>query len=139
MFLKLFRTTDLFIYPVADRYYYVWELVFRLLMLWIRYPTDILWLIAVLTSYIPLNLVLVLPFPRLIGFVLGVDLVELPGVFTGCMRKTIAFNLIVKTATDYNLEVSLITIKHLVPRVVLPQDFFWSSKDYSYWGLKGKY
>jgi hypothetical protein len=93
-------------------------------MLWIRYPIDILWLIVLLASYIMLNLVFVLLFPRLVGFILGVNLVEPPGVFTGCMLKTTAFDPIVEIAADYSLEVSLITVKHLVLRVVLPQDLF---------------
>jgi hypothetical protein len=93
-------------------------------MLRIRYPIDILWLIVVPTNYIPLNLVFVLPFPRLVGFVLGVDPVEPPGVLTGCMRKATAFDPVIKAAADHSLEVSLITIKHLVPRIILLQDLF---------------
>jgi hydrogenase/urease accessory protein HupE len=89
-------------------------------------------LIVVPTSYIPLDPVFVFPFPRLVGFILGIDLVELPGVFTGCVLKTIAFDLAVEIAADYSLEVSLIIVKHLVPCIVLLQDFFWSNEDYSY-------
>jgi hypothetical protein len=83
-----------------------------------------LWLVTVLTSYIPLNLILVLPFPCLVGFILGVDPIEPPGVLIGYMLKTTAFDLVIEAAADYNLEISLITIKHLVLRIVLPQDLF---------------
>jgi hypothetical protein len=93
-------------------------------MLRIRYSTNILWLIVVPTSYIPLDPVFVFPFPRLVGFILSIDLVEPPGVLTGCMLKTTAFDLIIEITTDYNLEVSLIIIKHLVLCIVLPQDLF---------------
>jgi hypothetical protein len=93
-------------------------------MLWIHYSIDILWLIVVPTSYIPLDLVLVFPFLRLIGFILSVDLVEPLGAFTSCVLKTIAFDPVVETAADYSLEVSLIIIKHLVPCIILPQDLF---------------
>jgi hypothetical protein len=108
-------------------------------MLRIRCPADILWLIAVPTSHIPLNPVLVLPFPRLVGFILGIDPVEPPGVLSGCVLKAAAFDPAVEAAADHSLEISLITIKHLVPRIVLPQDLFWSSKDYYCRCLKGKY
>jgi hypothetical protein len=108
-------------------------------MLWIRCPTNILWLIIVPTSYIPLNPVFVFPFPRLIGFILGVDLVEPPRALTGCVLKTTAFDLAVEAAADYSLEVSLIAIKLLVPCVVLLQDLFWSSENYFCGCLKGKY
>ena len=120
MLLKPLRTAHLFIHPVADRHYHVWEPAFRLLMLRIRCPTDILWLIALPASHIPLNPVLVLPFPRLVGFILGIDPVEPPGALTGCVLKAAAFDPIIEAAADYSLEVSLIAIKHLVPRVVLP-------------------
>jgi hypothetical protein len=93
-------------------------------MLWIYCFIDILWLIAVPTSYIPLDPILVLPFPRLVGFILSVDPVEPPGVLTGCMLKTTAFDPIVEVAANYSLEVSLIIIKHLVPYIVLLQDLF---------------
>jgi hypothetical protein len=100
-------------------------------MLRIHYSIDILWLIIVLTNYIPLDPILVFPFPRLVGFILSVDLVEPPGALTSCMLKTIIFDLVIKVATDHNLEVSLIIIKHLVLYIVLPQDLFWSNKNYS--------
>jgi hypothetical protein len=122
--LKLLRTPYLFIYPVVDRYYYIWEPAFRLLMLWIRCPIDILWLVTIPTSHIPLNPVLILPLPRLVGFILSVNPVEPPGALTGCVLKTAAFDPAVKAAADYSLEISLITIKYLVPRVVLLQDLF---------------
>jgi hypothetical protein len=77
-------------------------------------------LIVVLISYILLNLVLVLLFPRLVGFILSVDLVEPPGALTGYVLKPMAFHPVVEAAADHSLEVSLIAIKHLVPRVVLP-------------------
>jgi hypothetical protein len=81
--------------------------------------TDILWLIAFLTSHIPLNLVLVLPFPRLVGLVFGIDLVEPPGALIGCVVKAAAFDPIIEAAVNHSLEVSFIAVKHLVPRVVL--------------------
>jgi hypothetical protein len=83
---------------------------------------NILWLIAFLISYIPLNLVLILSFPRLIGLVLSINLIEPPGALIGYIVKVIAFDPIIEIAINYSLEVSLIAIKHLVPRVVLPQD-----------------
>jgi hypothetical protein len=83
---------------------------------------DILWLIAFLISYISLNLVLILPFLRLIGLILSIDLVEPPGALIGYVVKAMAFNPIVEVAINYSLEVSFIAIKHLVPRIVLPQD-----------------
>jgi hypothetical protein len=100
--------------------------------------TDILWLIAFLTSHIPLNLVLVLPFPRLVGLILGVDLVEPLGALAGGVVKAAAFDPIVEAAADHSLEVSFIAVKHLVPRIVLPQDLVWSGKDHSCRFLKGK-
>jgi hypothetical protein len=96
-------------------------------------------LIVLLANYIPLNPVLVFLFPRLVGFILGVDLVEPPVVLTGGVLKTTAFDPIIEAAANYSLEVSLIAIKYLVPCIILPQDFFQSSKDYSYGSLKGKY
>jgi hypothetical protein len=129
--LKLLRTAYLFIYPVADRYYYVWEPVFCYFMLRICCSIDILWLIVVPINYIPLDLVLVFPFLRLVGFILGVDPIEPPGVLTSCVLKTIVFDPAVEVAAHYSLEVSLIIIKHLVPCVVLPQDLFWSSENHS--------
>jgi hypothetical protein len=108
-------------------------------MLRIRCSIDILWLIALPANYIPLNLVFVFPFPRLVGFILGVDPVEPPVVFTGGVLKAAAFDPAIKAAANYSLEVSLIAVKYLVPRVVLPQDFFWFSKNYSCGSLKGKY
>ncbi len=83
-----------------------------------------MWLVIVLISYIPLNPVLVLPLSRLVGFILSIDPVELLGALTGCVLKAAAFDPIVEAAADYSLEISLIAIKHLVPRVVLPQDLF---------------
>jgi hypothetical protein len=108
-------------------------------MLRIRYSIDILWLIVFLANYISLNLVLVFPFPRLIGFILGVDLVEPPVALTGGVLKAAVFDPAIKAAANYSLEVSLIAIKYLVPRVILLQDFFRSSKNYSCGFLKGKY
>jgi hypothetical protein len=96
-------------------------------------------LIVFPANYIPLNPVLVFPFPRLVGFILGVDPVEPPAVLTGGVLKATAFDPAIKAAANYSLEVSLIAIKYLVPRVVLPQDLFRSSKDYSCGSLKGKY
>ncbi len=54
------------------------------------------------------------------------------------MLKAAAFNSAVEAAADYSLEVSLIAVKHLVLRVVLLQDFFWSSENYSCKCLKSK-
>jgi hypothetical protein len=51
-------------------------------MLRICYPANVLWLIAILASYILLNLVLLFPLPLLEGFVLSIDLVKSPGAFT---------------------------------------------------------
>jgi hypothetical protein len=42
----------------------------------IRYPADILWLVAVLTRNIPLNPLPPLTFPQLQGFPFGIDPVE---------------------------------------------------------------
>jgi hypothetical protein len=108
-------------------------------MLRIRCPTDILWLIAVPTSHIPLDLVLVLPFPRLVGFILGIDPVEPPGALTSGVLKAAAVNPAVEAAADHSLKISLIAVKHLVPRIVLPQDIFWSSKDHSGRWFESKY
>jgi hypothetical protein len=108
-------------------------------MLRIHCSIDILWLIVLPANYIPLNPILIFPFLRLVGFILGVDPVEPPVVLTGGVFKAAAFDPAIEAATNHSLEVSLIAIKHLVPRVILPQDFFRSSKDYSYRSLKGKY
>jgi hypothetical protein len=83
---------------------------------------NILWLIVFLTSYIPLNLVLVLPFPRLVGLILSVNLVEPLGALVGGVVKAAAFDLIIEAAADHSLKVSFIAIKHLVLYIVLPQD-----------------
>jgi hypothetical protein len=48
--------------------------------------------------------------------------VEPPGALIGYIVKAAAFDPIVEAAINYSLEVSLIAIKHLVPRIVLPQD-----------------
>jgi hypothetical protein len=108
-------------------------------MLRIYCSIDILWLIAFLANYIPFNLVLVFSFPRLVGFILSIDPVEPLVVFTGGVLKAAAFDPAIKTAANYSLEVSLIVIKHLVPRIILLQDLFRSSKNYSCGSLKGKY
>jgi hypothetical protein len=55
------------------------------------------------------------------------------------MLKAVAFDPVIEATANYSLEVLLIVIKHLVPRVVLLQDLFRSSKDYSCGFLKGKY
>jgi hypothetical protein len=96
-------------------------------------------LIVFPANYIPLNLVLIFLFLRLVGFILSIDLVELPGVLTGSMLKTIAFDPVIEIAANYSLEVSLIVIKYLVPRIILLQDLFRSSKDYSCGSLRSKY
>jgi hypothetical protein len=96
-------------------------------------------LIVLLANYIPLNPVLVFLFPRLVGFILSIDPVEPLVVLTGGVLKATAFDPTIKAAANYSLEVSLITIKHLVPRVILLQDFFQSSKNHSCKSLKGKY
>ncbi len=83
-----------------------------------------MWLIAVLISYILFNLVLILPLLCLVGFILGVDLVEPPGALTGYVPKAVAFDPVIEAAADHSLEVSLIAVKHLVLCVVLPQDLF---------------
>jgi hypothetical protein len=108
-------------------------------MLRIHCFIDILWLIVFLVNYILLNPVLVFPFLRLVGFILGVDPIEPLVVLTGGVLKAAAFDPAIKAAANHSLEVSLIAIKYLVPRVILLQDFFQSSKDYSYGSLKGKY
>jgi hypothetical protein len=96
-------------------------------------------LIALPANYIPLNLVLVFPFPRLVGFILSIDPIEPLAVLTGGVLKATAFDLAIEVAANHSLEVSLIAVKYLVPRIILPQDFFWSSKNYSCGSLKGKY
>jgi hypothetical protein len=108
-------------------------------MLRIHCSIDILWLIILPANHIPLNPVLVFPFPRLVGFILSVDLIEPPVVLTGGVLKTTAFDPIIEAAANYSLEVSLIAVKYLVLCIVLPQDFFRSSKNYSCGSLKGKY
>jgi hypothetical protein len=55
-----------------------------------------------------------------VGFILSVNLVELLRALIGYVLKAAAFDLIVKAAANYSLEVSLIAVKHLVPCVVLP-------------------
>ena len=104
-------------------------------MLGICYPADVLRLVAVPTSHVPLNLVLALPLPRLVGLILSLDLVEPPGALPGCVLEAAAFDPVVEAAAGQSLKVSLIAVKHLVPHVVLPQDLFRSSKDYSYGSL----
>jgi hypothetical protein len=79
-------------------------------------------LIVFLTSYISLNLVLVLFFPRLIGLVLNINLVEPPRALIGYIVKAAAFDSIIETAVNHSLEVFLIVVKYLVPRIVLSQD-----------------
>jgi hypothetical protein len=69
---------------------------------------------------------------------LGINPVEPPRALTGCVLKAAACNPTIEAVTDHSLEVSLILVKHLVPRVVLPQDLFWSSKDHLCLMCKGK-
>ena len=107
-------------------------------MLRIRCLADVLRLIAVPTSHMPLNPVLALPLLRLVGFILGIDTVEPPGALTGGMLKAAAFDPAVEAAADYSLEVPLIAVKHLVPYVVLPQDLFRSGEDHSCRRLEGE-
>ena len=71
-----------------------------------------------------LNLVLILSLLCLVDFILGVNPVKLSGIFIGYILKAMAFDPIVKIVINYSLEVSLIIIKYLVPRIVLPQDLF---------------
>jgi hypothetical protein len=66
-----------------------------------------------------LNLILILPFPRLIGLILNINLVEPPGALIGYVVKAIAFDPIIKAAINYSLKVSLIAVKHLVLYIVL--------------------
>jgi hypothetical protein len=66
-------------------------------MLWIRCPANILRLVAVLACHIPLDLVLLFPLPCLEGFVLGIDLVESPGVFIWRVIKLAAKDTIIET------------------------------------------
>jgi hypothetical protein len=66
-------------------------------MLWIRCPANVLRLVAVPACYILLDLVLLFPLPRLEGFVLGMDPVESPGVFTWRVIKLAAKNTTIET------------------------------------------
>jgi hypothetical protein len=68
-------------------------------MLWIRYPANVLRLVAVPACHIPLDLVLLFPLPRLEGFVLGMDLVESPGAFTWRVIKLAAKDTTIETTT----------------------------------------
>ena len=70
------------------------------------------------------NPVLILPLSCLVDFILGINPIELLGIFTGYVLKVITFDPIIEITIDYSLEVSLITVKHLVPCIVLPQDLF---------------
>lgn len=80
------------VHPVTDRHHYVREAALRLLMLGIRDTADILRLVALPARHIPLNPVLVFSFPRLVSLLLGLDPVESPGAFAGCMVKSAALD-----------------------------------------------
>jgi hypothetical protein len=66
-------------------------------MFWIRCPANILRLVVVPAYYIPLDPVLLFPFPRLEGFVLGMDPMESPGAFTWRVIKLAAKDTTIKT------------------------------------------
>jgi hypothetical protein len=66
-------------------------------MLWIRRPADVLRLVVVLASHIPLNPLLLFPLPHLEGFVLGMDPVEPPGASTWCMIEPTAKDVTIET------------------------------------------
>ena len=66
------------IYSVTERHYYVREAALGLLMLWICYPIDILWLVALLTCHIPPDLLLVLSVSCTVRLLLSTDLPEPP-------------------------------------------------------------
>jgi hypothetical protein len=96
--LQPITATRPFPYPVTERHNHVREPAFRLLMVWIRRPADILRLVAVPAGHIPLDPLLLFPLPRLEGFVLRIDLVEPPGAFTWCVIKLAAKETIIETA-----------------------------------------
>jgi hypothetical protein len=89
-------------------------------MLWIRCPANILRLVAVPASHIPLNPLLLFPPPRLEGLVLRMDPVEPPGAFTWRVIEPTAKDTTIETTTEHDFEVSLVTVKHLISDVVLP-------------------
>jgi hypothetical protein len=68
-------------------------------MLWICCPANILRLVVVPAYYIPLDPFFLFLFPRLEGFVLGIDPMESPGVFTWHIIKLAAKDTIIETIT----------------------------------------
>jgi hypothetical protein len=80
------------VYPITERYYYIWKAAFYLLMFRVGSATNVLRLITVLISNIPLNPLFPLSLPRLVSLVLGIDLVEPPGVFLRQVIKSAAIN-----------------------------------------------
>jgi len=69
-----------FLYPVIKRYDYVREPIYYLFILRVCYLAEVLRLVVVLTDYILLNLLFLFSLLYLESLVLGVDLVESPGI-----------------------------------------------------------
>lgn len=66
------------IHSVAERHYHVKEAALGLLMLWICYPTDILWLVALPACHIPPDPLLVLSVSCTVRLLLSTDPPEPP-------------------------------------------------------------
>jgi len=65
------------VHPIAEWHNHIRELAFHFLVLGISRPADVLWLIAVPTRYVPLDPLPLLALPLLVGFIFGIDLMEL--------------------------------------------------------------
>jgi len=96
------------------------ELTFRILILWIRCPANVLRLVAVLASHIPLNPLLLFPLPRLVRLVLRMDPMEPPRASTWCVTKRTAKHTTIETTAQHDFEISLVAIERLISDVVLP-------------------
>jgi hypothetical protein len=95
-------------------------------------------LIALPTDNIPLNPRFSFGLPCLVSIILSLDLVEPPGV---CLRSVVEFTALDSAGqanAHHNLKVALITLKHLVSYVILPQNLVWSCKSYLYLLWKAK-
>ena len=64
------------IHSITERHYYVREAALGILIVWICYLIDVLWLVALLAYHIPPDPLLVLSFPCIVYLLLGIDLAE---------------------------------------------------------------
>lgn len=90
--MKLLLSPWPMVHPITEQHYHVWKAAFYLLMLRVGSAANVLRLIAVLASNIPLNPLFPFSLLHLVSFILGMDLVEPAGAFLRRMVESVAMD-----------------------------------------------